>query len=361
MNDREKWIDYLRLVALYLVAFYHSTAFFGTPILTEIKTVINVINVPVFFLISGYLFDPERNRDIKTFIIKRFKLLMVPYFAFSFVLFFFWIYVSSQQTGIVLTTRIYVKAVLDVLNGIPFTMARPLWFLPCLFFIEIIFYLVTRYTRKTNIIIVFLCVSTAIGFAMNHFNISQLPYSFNAVFSMMVIYGGGYLLKDKISEKVSGFGFKKAWILLPFIAVWLFTSIFNGEVDILGQRYNYMSLFYISFAAGSVFLIGFSTLIRKNFIMNFLSTNTVILLALHRPMSIVLIMVLTVIGIQIPMVNTVPEYLFVLWQAFYVMLQFFSIIPLILIINRFFPFMLGRWYKKKTVAERTPDIEEEKK
>lgn len=93
--QRDGKIDSIRALAILIVMFGHSiiiyspswgyyTSVYSVPLLAHIKQWINVIQMPLFFALSGALFFPSCNR--KTFssiVINKAKRILIPYLAIA--------------------------------------------------------------------------------------------------------------------------------------------------------------------------------------------------------------------------------------------------------------------------------------
>ena len=81
-TGRKYWIDVLRALGIILVVLGHVSK--------EPNTVIFIyaFHMPLFFLLSGFLFNRHRY-DLRTFIIRRSQKLLLPY-AFFYLLTLLW-------------------------------------------------------------------------------------------------------------------------------------------------------------------------------------------------------------------------------------------------------------------------------
>ena len=82
---RIAWIDYGKSLAIFLVVLLHVNCNH------EVVKVINGFIMPLFFLMSGYLFSIDRNPSYKVFVAKRFRQLMVPYLWISALAYAAWV------------------------------------------------------------------------------------------------------------------------------------------------------------------------------------------------------------------------------------------------------------------------------
>lgn len=140
-NKRQYWIDNIRAIAIILVVIGHSIILYSSswsiyktnisaPYFDILKRIINVIQMPLFFALAGYLFyTTMRKRTLKTIFIDKLKRLMIPFLIFSF----FWllpirllIKYPNYQNQNLLKDIIVKKILLGADNG-------HLWYLPTLF------------------------------------------------------------------------------------------------------------------------------------------------------------------------------------------------------------------------------------
>ena len=79
MVKRVHYLDYAKGIAIILVVLGH--------IFSEgnIKTYIYSFHMPLFFIISGYLFNYSNLNSFKEFIYKRINGILIPYCTFSII------------------------------------------------------------------------------------------------------------------------------------------------------------------------------------------------------------------------------------------------------------------------------------
>ena len=98
-NKRNYKIDNIRAIAILLVVFGHSIILYSSswnlyqtkndvPLLDICKDIINLIQMPLFFSLSGFLFVSTLQKKSFSMVLKnKIKRLLIPYFAFAF----FWL------------------------------------------------------------------------------------------------------------------------------------------------------------------------------------------------------------------------------------------------------------------------------
>lgn len=149
----------IRALAILLVVFGHSiilyssswglyTSIHSIPLLDYIKRIIDIIQMPIFFSISGYLFfyTHNKNRGILWLIKSKLKRLIVPYFLVGFI----YMVPIKYAVGY---PGYQDKTLIDIIgNFLVCQDVGHLWFLPALFFIFLICEVFMDIIEKVHII-----------------------------------------------------------------------------------------------------------------------------------------------------------------------------------------------------------------
>ena len=159
-KKRDKWVDYVKVVACILVVmghFYQSMVKSG--LLADsffykwFNTTIYFFHVQLFFICSGYLYQKysvvHTIGEWKNNVLKKFIALGVPYFVFSLVTWFL--------------KKKFALSVNEELGGLGHTLfcnpTSPYWYLYILF---ILFFITPTVVRKSQLICVMIISSTLI-------------------------------------------------------------------------------------------------------------------------------------------------------------------------------------------------------
>ena len=142
-KNRIAWIDTAKGITAVLVVLGH--------ILNHgvVQAVIYTFHVPVFFLLSGIGFNEREN--LKQFFIKKIRTLLLPYYIWGAIA--VTIYLLAGH----LITDKEILTLKECLIGLLWGNAKTqymqfnlhLWFLPALFAMELVFYLMVRICSKT--------------------------------------------------------------------------------------------------------------------------------------------------------------------------------------------------------------------
>lgn len=146
----------LRALAILLVVLGHSIIIYSPQwgyyttenkvlVFQYLKDIINIIQMPIFFSISGYLFCKSINskRNIIEFVKNKIKRLLIPFILIGIVWMIPIKYIINYYKEGHLPT-IFIKFILGIDIG-------HLWYLIALFLIFMIFYLIRKQIEKTTI------------------------------------------------------------------------------------------------------------------------------------------------------------------------------------------------------------------
>ena len=84
MRERSHYLDILKGIGIVFVVFGHVTH------IGWLRTYIWGFHMPLFFFVSGVLFERERYGNFISFVKRRFKSLVIPYFLFSLIGLIWW-------------------------------------------------------------------------------------------------------------------------------------------------------------------------------------------------------------------------------------------------------------------------------
>ncbi len=237
MQQRIDSIDGAKALGIFLVIYAH------TMLWKPLQDWIYVFHMPLFFFISGYLFSFTRHNNAHGFAKQRFHRLMVPYFTINLVTYLFWLlvarHVGSGHDGTV-NPLLPLKAAL-LGNGPMMLHDVPLWFLMCLFVVEIGYYAVFR--NKSQPIRIFITAAIAIlGFVNSRFNPITLPFSLGTALVALVFYSLGQ------EARLRGIKFGNAILAILCLSITIGVAHINGRINMHKNFYNH----YLLFLAGGV-------------------------------------------------------------------------------------------------------------
>ena len=332
MEQRIDWVDTLKGIGIFLIVWGHYLEN------GWLRDYIFSFHVPLFFFVSGYLFNHKKHSHFSVFFKKRFKSIIVPYLFFSFI-----------SLGYVI-----LKGSIGEIQGFSFPLYKPilgifysiganpwlihniaLWFLTCLFIVEITYFYINKMTSKKTTLILLLLTFSIVGYIISIIPLIRLPWSIDIAFTAIVFYGVGHLYRGHVD-------IKRKYLFVPlFILSFLFSNL-NRGVDMNYLAYGNYFYFYISAFSGIFLFIIISQLINKNFIFAFLGINSLIILGLHLHWLIERSSADIIISLTNVSTTIIATSIF--WSFIMTSIAIILIFPLIFIINKYIPFIIGKSY-----------------
>lgn len=298
-TKRLKYIDIARGISMFIIVFSHALS--TTAHAYPVYRFLFFINVPIFFVLSGFTFRVKADESFWHFLKNKFFRIMLPYFVWGLVFlipyFAFGGDVAnqlSQNSSFDFWTQVgntfYGNGANNALkqNG-------PLWFLPALFATELLFYFVVRFVKKWQAQVLVFASSITVGFLCTFFvNKVYLPWGLNSALTIGCFFYFGYLIREwKIIEKIS----LKMDILASIVCLLagIVAVIFNDNLNVVWADYLYRNYFLtiLSGLAFSWIILEISRLINKNKLMEFVGVNTMAILIFHK---IVIVIAQTKLG-----------------------------------------------------------------
>lgn len=234
---RMQWLDTAKAFGMLLVYIGHCN-------IPGWNKYIYLFHMPFFFIISGFLWNKEKNLSFsfKEYLIKKFKAYIIPYFKIATICFILYgIFVNILRLG--WGTDEYFNQLAKYLFGIMIYSrgtvewlpnCSPIWFLTCLFVAEIIFYFIMRnkYPTATTIVVGLL------GFMFSGW--IKLPWNIdNALTATVLLYIG--LLFRKYWNILATWKVLFPGIILSILLIYTNETL----VDFDGNTYTNILAMYI--------------------------------------------------------------------------------------------------------------------
>jgi len=312
--QRKPWVDVLRALAIFLVMYGHlADPGTGYYVFTS------PIKIPLFFAISGYVFN-ARNGDTSAFFKKLLLSLVIP-----------WLALGLCQVVLVLPKG-FTKAgqyVLEVAVG------KQFWYMPCCILAEIILFFGLKFLKKQWQIVAFCLTLTVVGIVLP--NISALDlFKFRTalVAQSFLLIGYSFRRNEEYVNKI-----KTGWLLIGIAAYILLGTFslwcFPGQsLDVNTGSYYNLPLCAVMIALGCFLLFAmFRRIPRFPKMLQMLGCNTLVFYLFHSNV----VLVLAVLGVVLPTTW---------WGGIVnVLLACVGCTVIAFILNRFIPEMVG---KKRT-------------
>jgi acyltransferase len=344
MDKRVLWVDYAKVIGIYLVVLGHGREM-------VITNFIYSFHMPLFFMLSGYLFTDNKYPNYRYFLKKKTQQLLLPYFAFNVITFILWLVFSKDPANKGFGNIVSYRPVAGMFygNGIDDYLihAQSLWFIVCLFTIENIYYafFINKPLVKKLVLIVIFAILGYVDYALQ---LPRLPWGLNIAISLVTFYAFGNALKPRINRFMQ----QKPLIILTCMAVCgavLYTvSVYNGRVDVNQRMYgnNYL-LYFVGGIAGSFMLLALAKVASAAFghrnWLTFIARNTIPIIAFNFLAHHIILRILTKLpasvynsikpGIE---AGNVPLYIGIS------IIVFIMLLPVMYLSERYFPLLLGR-------------------
>ena len=239
-RKRTQWIDALKGYGILLVVFGHCITYLENSgyAYELIWKYIASFNMPLFFMISGYLYR-SGGQDIKTVFFKKLKTLGIP-FLVATVLFIPLGYFRAKITGNGYSIADDIKYVLS-LSAFGHTLNGVTWFLVALFWIYMIHYMLTEKCRLSAI----QCALAGMVMFVAALNMPGLKYMplgrWKVILTQYLIFALGYVIKQYALECKCR---KVFW--LNIIAGLTLAMVLNDTVAVSGAGYNHAAVFLLA-------------------------------------------------------------------------------------------------------------------
>lgn len=338
-GKRIEWVDIVKYVCIIFVMVHHLEG--ESEVL---YTFYASFFLKAFFFTAGYVYHHTNN--FKEFFTKKVKGLLVPWFIFSTFNILLSQVLSFNEHGDFLTEM--GLNLLQIRNH-----GDGIWFVAALFVAFIPFYFTIKWNsgeNKSNSIIV-IVVSFLLSFAsliytkvmdptLLPWNSVELPWHLEYIFQAMLFMVLGYYFRKEYEIKFDQYNTRLNRIILTivYLAIIYFPYISGIQLSFSMEIiYQYLREFI-----GVLLLVSVCKVLKTNRYISFVGQNTLIYFALHGKVLSVLEKVLQKI---MPQIYTRILGNNVLADVFVILLALFMSILLMIpawIINRFFPFVVGR-------------------
>lgn len=235
-NEYQKWVDISKGVGIVLVVLGHSGNL-------SLHHFIYWFHMPLFFLISGYLFTPSLNfSQLLTRLNKLFRRLLLPYFSYLAIITLLRYFLKFIEGSLDFNWLTH-----DLLNVIIGGRAiggwyGPFWFVTTLFFTYIIYDILLLFTKNAIflIYILFLFYLTAhiesFYYAKHYF---VVPFNFDVSLISISYFSFGHLTKN-ILKQIHNSIFIVCIIFILFFIFTDYASLTNFSLSLKTLKYNHI-------------------------------------------------------------------------------------------------------------------------
>ncbi len=342
-KKRIEWVDMLKGLAIILVMLGHRQ--YGGPAIF-FKVEIYSFHMPLFFFLSGIVFSIKKHSSFKQFLVKKIKTILVPMVIFSFVCIIFkYIYygiiVGIDKYDIHYFINRCIGIILQLRDG---KFESTLWFLTCLFVVQILLYWIVKIlNNNTKLILLVISILFVIGAIYMFLGLPVLPWEIDCAFIGVFFVGLGYLFKkEQIINKLK----RKWWLAIILIGINLSTMyanyIYMGkcEVDLVWNKIGMPVWYLIESVSGVFALVIIFDGIKRIKSLSYIGKNSLVYYGLLDVMVFIPdIIIFNVLHLNLEKMRlwSIPIYFI------YVAIVCLSIVPINELISRKLKFMKGQF------------------
>ena len=265
---RDKYIDYLKGFLIFLVVWGHAYRGQG-----GFFWLIFRFHMPLFFIISGYLFNNKRK--FWSFTKHKFNTLIIPYIIYFLIAYILtMLFINEVSLIDAIKAFILQGKYLDII------FSWSLWYLPFFFFASIIFYPMSKIKDNKWLILItcFLFLLTVPTYKLfdKLFVDEFFPLSLQALPGALGYMSVG-LLYNRYKDRIK--------IPYKYLAILVTVCFFIGiGILMVTTKSQIIKINTYRYVAGSLLIIPFIILITKdnhNKIIEYLGKNSLVILGLH--------------------------------------------------------------------------------
>lgn len=261
--QRILWIDTLKGVLLFLICLSHFSNL-SYPIKYLIAPTASYW-VPMFFVLSGYLYQDKRS--FKSYIYKKTRTLLIPYFFFSFL--FLIADPNTYKIGGVVENLYNVFVV-----GSGSFKAQPLWFVWVLYGSSIVSFIMIEYIKNNFLKVITILTLSVITLLLSISQINCL-FHIDLILSATVFFVCGYIGRKVIEGLKSFYPIAIFTFLVGLIGFWINLGDFH-----FNQIISY-PLFYICPVSLTLSLSIWLKRSKEISSVSWIAKNGIIILASH--------------------------------------------------------------------------------
>lgn len=328
-KTRIEYMDLAKGICIIMVVLFHVAKYYDTTLL--VNRFFKLIRMPLYFFLSGFFF--KSYRGFFDFLKRKTNKLLIPFafwylFSIGFYLLMFYVFgisLSSKCDYVFqnMITAFWVKE--DFPNA-------PIWFLLCLFWVNMLFYVVYLLSKKRKnsllSVLIFSMLCGGIGLLFWRQGIN-LPAYIDSAFTSVPFFCFGYMVKStKIleREKYDRYSLLISAILIVVIGI---VALFTGKGYSLKFNTFHFESALIAYPCGflgTMAIILFSKKVNHIPIVSMYGRYSIMILVTHSILMRVYDLLLQSVGVVGPMA---------LWvNLSMILLSYLALIPLM---RRFMP------------------------
>ncbi len=244
-KERIPMADWVKAFAIYLVVVSH------TAIARPVAHWAFMVEIPLFFFMSGYLFRFRSNPSFSAFAKKRFRQIIIPYITINTVTYLFWLLATRRFNADNAAIPAWQPLVgIITCRSTLLHHNATMYFFTALFNIEILYYLLFRKRNFSARCLITLLLAM-LGAADYYLSPSELPFSISHTLVGIVFYSLGYELRCSgvintfmNSHSTEGI-LTKAFAATVFFAASLLLMHITGPLNLQKRIYDIYPLYFV--------------------------------------------------------------------------------------------------------------------
>lgn len=327
-ENRLDWIDILKAISMLCVMIGHYSFF---P--KSIADLYAPFFLSAFLFASGYSFHLEKN--FVKFIKKRIKTLLWPWFWMGSLIVLSRFFLSFNEHDSILTEFQYFFIQIRGLGD-------ECWFLICLFWSELLFYLIVINMKKEYKILLCSFLFCMISILYSTFYGVALPGHIQMWGTVSFFLSLGYVFKRKWEQKTFEFMNNKTLcisVLIYLMLLYVNVVILNAPAITFYTYGNNIILFFVLSIVGLFMIVNLAKSIKPSLLLLFIGENTLIFYGLHGKIESVFEKLL--MG-YISTNNIFLQFIFGIIGLIWIVL---ILTPMVWIIKERYPLLIGKNYR----------------
>ncbi|MDU1414405.1 MAG: acyltransferase family protein [Clostridium sp.] len=341
---RYEWVDVLKALGIIAIYLGHFGKDGG-----KLYPFVFEYHVPLFFLISGFFAMEKNIENFKYYFKKKFQRIMIPFFSFSII--YEVIYVLNNQISGSEIIQITIKSFMGIRNN---TISPSLWFLPCLFIMYMMNYLLVKILKNKYLIlaVAFLfMLSTQTVFNNNPLVTPSWIWNIDSAVYYYVYFSLGNIYFNMVNRFInSKSSFRKKLItsiLLIFVVVFAAIVYLKGSWYFVKDLHLGLFLVQIYIVLSTLILISANTALSMTLVRIPLfvqiGKNTLILCCAEGLIKSLLQSIITIFGLTLELTTPFDT---LIYTFLCVLISYFTLVPFF---KSYFPKIIGI-YRDNNIA-----------
>lgn len=271
--ERNNTIDILKGIAILLVVFGHI-CWEGVS-----HEYLWGFHMAIFFFASGIFFSTEKYcNSFNNFLKAKIKGLIFPYIIFYLITYIYWIFIESKFRGGDLSAIDQFLGLFYGTYDIRYNdFNGALWFMPCLFTMNIYYWFVNKIKNKVARIAT-VCAIYLTCFYFNPY-LAPLPFGMFTAAISLIFFEVGHLYRPYLDKNFPVYSYIVLIVIASAVQILLHGKALSAwRVDETSD--NPMYSLILPFA-GILLYTALSSLIKKNRVLEWFGKNSLVIFAFH--------------------------------------------------------------------------------